>query len=417
MKLFLAFVVSALLLLSVAGPLIGLIVAGDALKQIEGTGIDDAVDAARRDLRRLYETLESEETRRLAEVAGEDLDRAAAGAGRLTVVGRLVRESLATTLVATAIASIAIAVAVVVVTHRTITRPIGRASAFLSMYPKTRGRLATPGRAATEIKTLAATANEMLDRIEEQNLRIKRAERENLGRFVVHQLKNSLTPIGLAAREIRRSGHGADTRALDLIEGQAHRVERLVEQFRTVYRTPTPFRETRELGSLLGDICAALESEFPDLEVNKPEITVAPTAEGVATVPAAPYMSAGAPNTTVACDVGLLTESFRNLAANSRDAGATAFSVGAVVSPGGIGGKPDTAGDCPLLLWARDSGPGVPEGLEAAVFQDEVTTKSQGMGLGLAFVARVVEAHGWSIRVLPGPGARVEITIGEAGQR
>ncbi len=409
MKLFLAFIVSALLLLSVGGPLIGLIVAGNALEQIEATGIADAVEDARRDLRRLYQTLDSEEAYGLTEEVGNDLDRAAAGTGRLLVVGRLVRESLSTTLIATAIISIAIAVAVVAVTRRSITGPIGRASAFLSTYPQTRGRLETPTAAAVEIRTLATRANEMLERIEEQNRRIKLAERENLGRFVVHQLKNGLTPIGLAVREIRRNPGVAGEQALRLIEGQSQRVERLVEQFRTVYRAPTPFKETREVATLLTEIRAVLAAEFPELEISEPATVFNTPTAPAATLPP-----------TIACDVDLVTESFRNLAANSRDAGATMFCFGAAFDgpiAGAIVGDSKLSGAFgAVTLWAGDDGPGVPAGLETTVFEDEVTTKSQGMGLGLAFVARVVEAHGWSVCMLPGPGARVEIVIDGTSQ-
>lgn len=59
-----------------------------------------------------------------------------------------------------------------------------------------------------------------------------------------------------------------------------------------------------------------------------------------------------------------------------------------------------------------DQGHGVDPALEADIFKPYVTGRSDGHGLGLAIVARVVEDHGWSIALQPGtdgPGTTVVI--------
>jgi PAS domain S-box-containing protein len=60
-------------------------------------------------------------------------------------------------------------------------------------------------------------------------------------------------------------------------------------------------------------------------------------------------------------------------------------------------------------FYVEDDGPGVPD--DQALFEPGVSTSANGMGLGLAIVETVVDAHGWSIRATEGTasGARFEI--------
>jgi signal transduction histidine kinase len=52
-----------------------------------------------------------------------------------------------------------------------------------------------------------------------------------------------------------------------------------------------------------------------------------------------------------------------------------------------------------VFLRVRDTGTGIPEDLMPDLFKAFVTTKPQGMGLGLAYCKRAVEAHGGTIVV------------------
>jgi signal transduction histidine kinase len=54
-----------------------------------------------------------------------------------------------------------------------------------------------------------------------------------------------------------------------------------------------------------------------------------------------------------------------------------------------------------LRLTVSDDGPGVPQEIQAQIFEPFVTARGGGTGLGLAIVREIVEAHGGSVRLVP----------------
>lgn len=57
----------------------------------------------------------------------------------------------------------------------------------------------------------------------------------------------------------------------------------------------------------------------------------------------------------------------------------------------------------PLQVTIRDNGPGIPDDMKATIFDPFVTSKRNGSGLGLAFVAKAVADHGGVIEVDSAP--------------
>jgi hypothetical protein len=65
-----------------------------------------------------------------------------------------------------------------------------------------------------------------------------------------------------------------------------------------------------------------------------------------------------------------------------------------------------------LLFCVEDSGPGVPEHERGQIFEPFMTTRTDGVGLGLAIVRELVEAHGGKVRCTAGrKGARFEMEL------
>jgi two-component system sensor kinase FixL len=68
-------------------------------------------------------------------------------------------------------------------------------------------------------------------------------------------------------------------------------------------------------------------------------------------------------------------------------------------------------------LAVRDSGPGIPDNLADEVFKPFFTTKSNGMGVGLALSRTIIEAHGgrlWIDRMSQQDGAIFRFTLKRA---
>jgi two-component system sensor histidine kinase HydH len=66
-----------------------------------------------------------------------------------------------------------------------------------------------------------------------------------------------------------------------------------------------------------------------------------------------------------------------------------------------------------LLFEVEDTGQGIPEADLGTIFDPYFTTKSQGTGLGLAVVRKIVEGHGGTVHVasIPGKGTTFAITL------
>jgi len=62
-------------------------------------------------------------------------------------------------------------------------------------------------------------------------------------------------------------------------------------------------------------------------------------------------------------------------------------------------------------ITVNDTGTGIPEELIPVLFKVFITTKSKGMGLGLAYCKRAVEAHGGTIDVESSLGNGTTMTI------
>ncbi|MFC7070529.1 PAS domain-containing sensor histidine kinase [Halobaculum lipolyticum] len=101
---------------------------------------------------------------------------------------------------------------------------------------------------------------------------------------------------------------------------------------------------------------------------------------------------------TIAADELQLARLLENLFRNALDHGTDGVAI--------------TVGALPDGFTVEDDGPGIPDDERADVFDAGYSTSTHGTGLGLAIVERVVESHGWDVRVTEAPtgGARFEIT-------
>ena len=113
----------------------------------------------------------------------------------------------------------------------------------------------------------------------------------------------------------------------------------------------------------------------------------------------------------VMADQQLCDQVFTNLISNACEA---------MAEQGGelrINMQPRNSGFRPeVVVEIEDTGPGIPTDIKEQIFNPFFTTKKSGVGLGLAIVTKIVDAHGGTVRVTsePGHGARFQVSLPQA---
>jgi signal transduction histidine kinase len=110
----------------------------------------------------------------------------------------------------------------------------------------------------------------------------------------------------------------------------------------------------------------------------------------------------------ITMDPDQLKEVLVNLMVNSCEA----MADGGTITVEEHRGESDEVGEV-VIIRVTDSGPGIPESVQAKLFQPFFSTKDQGTGLGLSIATRIVEEHGgWlDVESKVGQGATFIITL------
>ena len=184
---------------------------------------------------------------------------------------------------------------------------------------------------------------------------------------LAHEIKNPLASLKGNAQLLARMLPGGDKpRAkADRVVDEAMRLEQLTNDLLQFVRTGTIQRAPVDPAALVRDAASSVAGE----------VTVD---------------AAGAP-ATWSLDAGRIRQVVLNLIDNAVAAG----------PPVTITVR---AGKGHLILEVADRGPGVAEADRERIFEPFFTGKTQGTGLGLAVVRRVVELHHGTIAVYPNPG-------------
>lgn len=191
--------------------------------------------------------------------------------------------------------------------------------------------------------------------------------------FITHQLRNPLTVIGGFADQILNGRASGDKRErnLGIIRDEIRRLENFVEKIAQHFKTRSKEPEYFDLRPLVEDVlrnpAIADKSAAIRLVLKMPEET--PQVLGI---PAA------------------MAEVVRNIVDNALDA----------TTPGGEvvirGARRNTSW---FVLSFKDSGAGIPSRDLDRMFTPFFTTKEKGMGLGLLFAKRMMEASGGRVEI------------------
>jgi signal transduction histidine kinase len=230
-----------------------------------------------------------------------------------------------------------------------------------------------------QVRERTRELEEATARLQAAQAQLIRAERiavtGQIAAGVTHEIRTPLNSLGINVQLLHRDlskGSPPPFRevvtTLATVEYEITRINRILDEFVSFARLPTPQFGQLEVGALLREILKFLEPQ---------------TAEAAVHIEA-PFIS---PVGSVRGDRDQLRQVFLNLAQNAMQA----------MPNGGVLGVEITEYGGALEIAVTDSGRGIPEEERERIFLPFVSTKPGGLGLGLAIVKRIVEEHGGTV--------------------
>ena len=210
----------------------------------------------------------------------------------------------------------------------------------------------------------------------------------DVARRIAHEIKNPLTPIQLSAERIKRkfgARVGEDREALEQMTGviirQTGDLRRIVDEFSKFARMPEPETSLQDLRRLVKDAVLLQQTGQPEVhfEVDLPEEEV------IATV-----------------DSTMISQALTNLIKNAGEAIQTLQQKGAPEDHAAQIAVALSRSKTVARLTIADNGIGLPED-RARLFEPYVTTRSEGTGLGLPIVKKIIEEHGGTLSLEHAP--------------
>jgi signal transduction histidine kinase len=228
-----------------------------------------------------------------------------------------------------------------------------------------------------ESEARLARANMMLQRERDNKLMSAQA----IAGAIAHEVRQPLTGIvtnaSAALRWLERDppDHDKLRAALHRIQSNSHRTSEVFDAIRALFQKDHEGRERIDFNEIIVEVLHSLRRELKDHEIEtRPELTELPPIDG---------------------HRGQLREVIFNLVRNAVEAMETTTDRSRVLRVSTELRSPDT-----IAVMVEDSGPGIdPQKLES-IFTAFLTTKSQGMGLGLAICRVIAEQHGGQLTAL-----------------
>jgi two-component system, NtrC family, nitrogen regulation sensor histidine kinase NtrY len=279
--------------------------------------------------------------------------------------------------------------------RRAISEPVGRASGEVIVK-----RTGSPRSLSVQVSSergahgFVATFDDITDLVSAQ----RTAAWADVARRIAHEIKNPLTPIQLSAERLKRKYMNETPtdpdifrQCIDTIVRQVGDIGRMVDEFSSFARMPTPVMRRENAQELLQ------QAVFLQ-RVGHPEISFSTTS------PKEPVHFEG--------DGRLIAQALTNVLKNAGE-GIAARQARGDDAPGKVHVALEPNG-ATLAFRITDNGVGLPPEHRHRLTEPYVTTRAKGTGLGLAIVRKIMEDHGGEITLgdaSEGEGAEVTLTF------
>jgi len=232
-------------------------------------------------------------------------------------------------------------------------------------------------RSGDELAILVNSFNTMISELEQSRTTLRQTEKvtawQEIAQRMAHEIKNPLTPIKLAAERIQRASENNSPRLHKIIDSSVNSISEEVEhltqllgEFRDFARLPSPHFETTDIRQLILTVAKIYQPNYTHITVDSDYLQ--------------PIQ--------VMVDVHQMNRVFANLIINSFEA--IDAESGTISLNSDLVRKGHTH-YCRIQI--KDTGHGISREYEQKVFHPYFTTKSNGTGLGLPIVERIVSDH------------------------
>ncbi len=262
-------------------------------------------------------------------------------------------------------------------------------------------------RFVVENRRQVARYQALSETLEETNRQLQRAEAEArrserlvaLGQMsagLAHEIRNPLNVIKGSAEMLAEKLKTSEPLAGELagyISSEVNRLNALVVRFLDFARPSHLDLQPQKIDEIVERALESVQAHLPNSKVRVER-----------------HYAPGLP--TIAADAQLCERIFINLIQNAFQAMESSDQQRENVLRLSV--EPESSNGCKGVgVTVADSGPGVPAELREQIFNPFVTSKQEGVGLGLALVAKFVDDHRGSIRLDNnlGPGASFHVFL------
>ncbi|MCI0468047.1 MAG: PAS domain-containing sensor histidine kinase [Beijerinckiaceae bacterium] len=208
----------------------------------------------------------------------------------------------------------------------------------------------------------------------------------DVARRIAHEIKNPLTPIQLSAERLKRKyGRAIENdrdifdQCTDTIIRQVDDIKRMVDEFSAFARMPKARLESDDLGECVRQVLFLMRVAYPEIAFED-------------RLPAAPVH--------VPFDRRLLAQALTNIVKNATEG------IAEHPSEDGFKGKVSVtvsvAGN-DVTIDVIDNGKGFPKENRQRLLEPYMTTRTEGTGLGLPIVAKILADHGGGLELRDAP--------------
>jgi two-component system, NtrC family, sensor histidine kinase HydH len=245
-----------------------------------------------------------------------------------------------------------------------------------------------------------ADANRSLRQAQEEARRAERlAALGQLSAGLAHEIRNPLGVIKGSAEILNQKLSSSDELAKELagyIYTEVNRLSALVSRFLDFARPSQLNLRAEDVPRLLDRCLKIVAEQGTSTKVNI-------VREYASSLPKARI------------DSELCEQAFTNLMGNACEA----MVGGGQLTVRAASVKDDRGVVREIAVEIVDNGPGVPEEIKGQIFNPFFTTKKTGVGLGLAIVSKIIDAHGGAVKLVksPGQGGCFRVTLPAEGAR